>query len=163
MKGVCWFEARGEIDCTLPPGTYTFSWRIRLLNMNFRWAQGWRSEPAHFTLSKNGMKDEECKCFLSTSPERSLSQIDQFRLPTIRVLENGWREYDVGEFSVERHDANCVLKFAMRATATREWKSGLLVDGIVIGPRLGLGEESQLGMHTPRFKLQDINNFNFLY
>lgn len=131
FERVWWFEGRGELDYRmLASGTYTFSWRIHLTHpVN----DGWISEPVNFTLSKNDKEDEECRRFMSTYPEVSRQPVGQFKLLEIRVFENGWREYNVGEISVVEGEELCMLKFAMKAIREgQRWKTGLCVDGICI-------------------------------
>lgn len=154
LKSVCWFEAKGEIECSLPPGRYTFSWRLLLGEL-----RGWRSEPAHFTLCKNDREFTECKCYIDPSLEVSTREVDLFNLPTIRDVENGWKEYDVGEFLVEKGEDTCLLKFAILAVEEGHWKSGLCLDGVVVRPTKTI-RQSQLmtlpraesGFHTPEFQ-----------
>jgi hypothetical protein len=95
---------------------------------------GWRSEPAHFTLSKNDREAGECKCYIDSRLDVSRQEVDHFSLPTIRDVENGWREYDVGEFLVEEGEHTCSLRFAMLAVEEGQWKSGLCLDGVVVRP-----------------------------
>ncbi|KAG0555084.1 hypothetical protein KC19_12G143300 [Ceratodon purpureus] len=52
-------------------------------------------------------------------------------MPTIRVVENGWREYDVGEFVVEKEERVCHLKFAMQG---QDPKTGISLDGVTVQP-----------------------------
>lgn len=136
LKSVCWFDVKGEIVCSLPPGGYTVSWRA-YLSAN---SDGWDSEPVHFTFSKNETEVIcESKCYINRTRSGTSGlpiQVEQFSLPTIRVVENDWTEYDVGEFVVEGGKENCALKFAMLATAGF-WKSGLSLDGIFIRPWKG--------------------------
>lgn len=111
--------------CSLPPGDYTISWRTHLLADSC----GWDSQPAIFTFSKNEAEFIfECRCYIGRTGS------DVSRMQTIRAVENGWTEYDVGEFVVEDGEENCALKFAMVATSGI-WKSGLSLDGVVIRPK----------------------------
>jgi hypothetical protein len=160
LKNVCWFEARGEIECPLPPGAYTFTWRMYLADLH-----GWHAEPAHFTLSKNDVENLECKSYIDPRPDLSMQPVEQFRLPTVRVTETGWTEYDVGEFFVEKGEETCTLKFSMNAISRGAWKSGLFMDGVVVRPT-----ETVRRIHRPELNLVFIHlsssrkdlNFNFL-
>lgn len=50
---------------------------------------------------------------------------------TIRVIENGWREYNVGEISVVEGEDRCMLKVRYESYQRgQRWKTGLCVDGI---------------------------------
>jgi hypothetical protein len=129
LKNVCWFEAKGEVEWSLPLGTYTFSWRLFLGNLS-----GWRDAPATFKFLKNDVESTPRKCYIDHSPEISMTQIGDFSLPTFRDVENGWREYDVAEFKVEEGEETCFLKFAMTAYEVGSWKSGLCMDGVVVRP-----------------------------
>ena len=154
MKNVCWFEARGEIECPLPPGAYTFTWRMYLADLH-----GWHAEPAHFTLSKNDVENLECKSYIDPRPDLSMQPVEQFRLPTVRVTETGWTEYDVGEFFVEKGEETCTLKFSMNAISRGAWKSGLFMDGVVVRPTETVrriqpvsSPRAESGFHTPEFQ-----------
>ena len=154
LKTVCWFEAKGEVECSLPPGTYTLSWRLLLGNLS-----GWRSEPAHFTLSKNDSESMECKCYIDSSLDLSREEVDYYSLPTIRDVESGWREYDVGEFVVEKGEDTSFLKFGMSAIEEGAWKSGLCLDGVVVRPTKTIRQSqpvtlprAESGFHTPEFQ-----------
>ena len=151
---MCWFEAKGEIEFSLPPGAYTFTWRMYLADL-----QGWDDEPAHFTLLKNDAENFECKCYIDHKPDVTRRLVQHFRLPTVRVLETGWSEYDVGEFIVEKREETCSLKFCMMAIQRGSWKSGLLMDGIVIRPTETVrripsitSPRAESGFHTPEFQ-----------
>jgi hypothetical protein len=116
------FDASGDIKCLLAPGAYTLSWRIRLDKPLW-----WDSKPVHFTLSKDDVPVSERKCVLS----KSYMRVEHFKVPTIRVVENGWREYEVGEFIVESGERMCQLKFAMVGDDS---KTGISLDGVVVQP-----------------------------
>lgn len=135
---VCWLEAEGEMECSLPAGTYTVSWRLMLSRL-----QNFGEKPVTFRLSKND--DEEVverKCYIDPRPPPQHyrrrpdgSELRQLPMPTptIRVMDGGWREYDAGEFTVE--EGPCVLKFSMTAIEEGQpWKSGLSLDGVVVRP-----------------------------
>ncbi|CAM6062893.1 unnamed protein product [Sphagnum tenellum] len=128
LKSVCWFEAKGEIVCTLPPGTYTLSWRILFLE-NFG---GWTGQPVHFIFSKNDGVDIESKCHMS--PGQSMPVVPGYNLPKIREVADDWREFDVGDFVVERGEEMTLLKFQMLEITGGWWKSGLCLDGVVVQP-----------------------------
>jgi hypothetical protein len=128
LKSVCWFEAKGEIACTLPPGTYTLSWRILFLE-NFG---GWTGQPVHFIFSKNDGVDIESKCHMS--PGQSMPAVPGYNLPKIREVADDWREFDVGGFVVERGEEMTLLKFQMLEITGGWWKSGLCLDGVVVQP-----------------------------
>lgn len=161
LKNVCWFEAKGEIECSLPPGAYTLSWRMCLADVT-----GFQSEPAHFTFSKNSLEttgtetSHECKCFID--PRRYVSRLpaEQFPLPTVRAVDAGWTEYDVGDFVVDKGEETCLLRFAVSAIHSGAWKSGLFLDGVVVRPtavvtQIGGGVGSprgESGFHTPEFQ-----------
>lgn len=129
LKNVCWFEVCGDFEVTLPPGSYTLSWRIQLERpTNFS------AHPVHFTFSKNDLDVSECACYLDTRPEVALRATENYKLPTIRVLGNRWQEYDVAEFSVDREEPSCMLRVHLISTKGGMWKSGISMDGIVIRP-----------------------------
>ena len=157
LKNVCWFEAKGEMECALPPGTYTFTWRVYLAAL-----YGWHTEPVHFTLSQNDVLNFECKSYIDPRPDVARQPVEQFRVPTIRSIDKGWTEYDVGKFFVEKGEETCTLKFSMKAIHGGAWKSGLVLDGVVIRPTetirqmqlltspRGAGDHS--GFRTPGFQ-----------
>ena len=129
MKDLLWFEASGDFEVALPPGSYTLSWRIQLERpTNFN------SEPVHFTFSKNDLDVSECVCYIDPRPEGALRATGNYKLPTIRVLGNRWQEYDVAEFSVDREEPSCTLQVLLISIQQRGSKSGISMDGIVIRP-----------------------------
>lgn len=130
LLNVCWFEVTHEIELSLPPGAYTVTWRLFLGDL-----RGWHNEPAHFSFTKNDDESTECKCHIDPRPAVSSQPVAQFRLPAaIRVIETGWTEYDVAEFSVAKGEETCSLKFSFIARESRGWKSGLYLDGVDIRP-----------------------------
>ena len=127
LKSVSWFEASGDFEVALPPGSYTLSWRIRLERPS-----NFNNDPAHFTFSKNDLDVSECVCYIDPRPEGALRATGNYKLPTIRVLGNGWQEYDVAEFSVYREEPSCTLQVSLVSIQETSWKSGISMDGIVI-------------------------------
>jgi hypothetical protein len=127
LRRVCWFEACGDFEVALPPGSYTLSWRIQLERPN-----NFSAEPVHFTFSKNDLDVSECMCYIDLRPEGALRATRNYKLPTIRVLGNRWQEYDVAEFSVDREETSCMLQVSLRSIQMGLWKSGISMDGIVI-------------------------------
>ncbi len=128
LRNVCWFEGRGEIECTLPPGAYTLSWRIRFLD-NF---VGWADEPAHFKFSKNNGTEMEFKCYIQQ--QLPPVQVPGYSSPTIRQVEDEWKELDAGEFVVERGEEMTLLQFCMLEITGGRWKRGLRLDGVLVRP-----------------------------
>lgn len=131
---VCWLEAIGEMECSLPAGTYTACWRIMLSRL-----QNFGEKPVTFRLSKNDEQVVERQCFIDPRPPRYRRRSDgelRLPMPTVRVVDGGWREYDAGEFTVNEHDVQpCVLKFSMTAIEEgQDWKSGISLDGVVVRP-----------------------------
>jgi hypothetical protein len=127
LKAVCWFDVKGEVACSLSPGTYTVSWRVNVSTD----ARGWEFDAVNFTFSKkqNDIEDiSRCKCYLKRSRSPVVLTHPE---PTVRAVGNGWTEYDVGEFVVEE-EGNIALEFAMVATNDHYWKTGLSLDGVVI-------------------------------
>lgn len=137
LERVTRFEASGEMKCSLPPGTYTFSWRIFLLRPS-----GWGSDPVLFTLSKNNEPVDERKCFM-TLEDSANQDVEHFKLPTIRIGETGWREFDVGEFVVESEEKITHLNFAM-SSAEGDCKTGLFMDGVVLQQQCPSGCSSKV-------------------
>jgi hypothetical protein len=128
LKQVFWFEASGDFEVALPPGSYTLSWRIQLERPSC-----FSNEPVHFTFSKNDLDVSECVCYIDPRPEVALRATGNYKLPTIRVLGNGWQEYDVAEFFVGRGEPSCTLQvFLISSQNPGFWKSGISMDGIVI-------------------------------
>lgn len=126
LQWVTRFTAAGEIKCSLPPGTYVLSWRILMLD-----PRGWSNDPVHFTLLKNDAPIDERKCFMNTRSGLSNRRVEQFKLPTIRVGDHNWREFDVGEFVVESEVTVSHLQFAMSST-DGDCRTGLFLDGVVL-------------------------------
>lgn len=132
MIEVCWFEAKADLVCTLPPGAYTVSWRAKLAD----YVRGWANDPVTFTFSKTSERNckeviTRCKCYL-TRPCRYEKVWEPE--PRIYPVPNGWLEYDVGKLYVKEGEGLITLNSTMMQTKDAPIKRGLLLDGLVIRP-----------------------------
>ncbi|CAM6087891.1 unnamed protein product [Calypogeia fissa] len=127
---VCWLEVRGSMQCCLPPGTYTLSWRLSfsLGTNNFK---GFNYKPVKFSF--------EGPDHVPVDFEKALTTNEIFQeggLPPLwtRGGDKKWVELDVGEFTVERGDSPVDIKFSMMQIEGGFWKGGLLLDSVLIRP-----------------------------
>jgi hypothetical protein len=66
------------------------------------------------------------------SPGGSMPVVPGYNLPKIREVADDWREFDVGDFVVERGEEMTLLKFQMLEIDFGFAKSGLCLDGVVV-------------------------------
>ncbi|KAH9534863.1 hypothetical protein CY35_17G025500 [Sphagnum magellanicum] len=64
----------------------------------------------------------------------SMPVVPGYNLPKIREVADDWREFDVGDFVVERGEEMTLLKFRMLEINCNVSKSGLCLDGVVVQP-----------------------------
>lgn len=148
VKEVCWFQVTGELNCLLPPGSYTLSWRMQMNdsprnhsnveaenNYTEDHVYGWASAPAEFFLSlRDGSQVSNNHRYLTNRHENSRRQNQLLNLTPVRVVEDNWLEYDVGEFVIEYGQEGADLKFSVMDVQSGQWKSGLNLDGVVVRP-----------------------------
>ncbi|EFJ34936.1 hypothetical protein SELMODRAFT_35818, partial [Selaginella moellendorffii] len=147
LRDVCWLEIRGSFSGYLKLGSYRVSFRLQLLESHARrrgrggdWhddAYGWEAQPVIFSLSAPPSSTRERRRYLASARQLhrgGQSGIDAADLAAARVVEDGWMEYDAGEFCVEDEDFPVALEFSLVEIRGGNWKSGLYVDGVVIKP-----------------------------
>lgn len=110
LRKVVWFDVRSNVKRQFAPGSYAFSWRIRLDDV-CNWAY---CDPVHFSLMKDNVLVDERKCFISgDAADLPFVTIEGFRPPAVYVAEHGWVEFEVGEFVIEEGEESCALEYAM--------------------------------------------------
>ncbi|EFJ10053.1 hypothetical protein SELMODRAFT_47162, partial [Selaginella moellendorffii] len=147
LRDVCWLEIRGSFSGYLKLGSYRVSFRLQLLGSHARrrgrgadWhddAYGWEAQPVIFSLSAPPSSTRERRRYLASARQLhrgGQSGIEAADLAAARVVEDGWMEYDAGEFCVEDEDFPVALEFSLVEIRGGNWKSGLYVDGVVIKP-----------------------------
>ena len=161
MKSISWFEACGDFEVALPPGSYTLSWRIQSQSAGANrdivygdykyWDHKYIVELVHFTFSKNFLDRSECMCYIGQSLEAALKPTGRYKLPTISILgkhwqdygghhchhcrayyDNHWQDYDVAEFSINREEPSCMLNVSLKARGPGLDSGGISMDCIVI-------------------------------
>eukprot|EP00249_Psilotum_nudum_P001257 c13633_g1_i1 orf=175-1053(-) len=139
VKMVCWLEIIGHWKLSLPPGLYTFSWRLQLDEANYGWGGG----RVQFSLSTSDGQATRSHCYLvgkddtkpSNKPHEKKEKQSVARLR--QVNDDGWIECDAGEFRVHRNGGGwqeVELRFCMAETESGRWKGGLYVDCVAVQP-----------------------------
>ena len=117
LKDVCWLDMKAEAkDTVFPPGVYTASFRIMLIN-----PFGFQNYPVKLSLDTSDGQHAEAERFL---------QGDQLRCGTVaplRPVDNGWFDLDAGEFSVDT-ETPLTVSFNLREVDSNQWKRGLVID-----------------------------------
>lgn len=124
LLAICWLEVCGTWRCSLPPGTYTAVWRLRVAN-----PQGGRyyflswQKPLTFTVSTSDGQTLEKTLDLSEAPGKSFEE---------------WVEFEVGSFTVVGEEFSDVkhidIAYAIRETDCEYWKGGLFLDCLTLRP-----------------------------
>ncbi|KAH7440158.1 hypothetical protein KP509_04G094000 [Ceratopteris richardii] len=112
----CWLEVTGKWSCTLPPGKYSVSWRLKVVN-----PQGGQR---HFLMWLRPLR-----FFLSHSGITLEKELDFLYLPS-NAYEK-WFEFEVGQIHVKGPGRNVVhvdLDFGFRELDCSFWKGGLYLD-----------------------------------
>ncbi|BBM97768.1 hypothetical protein MPTK1_1g08170 [Marchantia polymorpha subsp. ruderalis] len=147
LKAVCWLDVKGSMECSLPVGTYTLSWRFALEQDAFGFTRhdpyGFTGHegtwPIEFAMSVNDHKTVQKESFLRDgqfSSEGEHSSDDEDR----EEVDTDWKNFYVGDFSVEEGDKDSrigrvKLQYSLVETRGGNWKSGLWLDGVVIMPK----------------------------
>ncbi|KAJ7516539.1 hypothetical protein O6H91_22G061800 [Diphasiastrum complanatum] len=129
---VCWFSVSGYLDCRMPPGAYTVSFRLQLNDES----DGWSEMPVNFLLSTSDGQHSQSQRYLNLDGDEDLDedQLELVDLTSRRVVADDWMEYDVGEFTTMSIDEPIQIQFSMKDTEGNHWKRGLFLDGVVIRP-----------------------------
>lgn len=143
LLAVCWLEISGQWSCSLPPGSYTAVWRLRITNPQGgrMYFLSWKL-PLTFCISVGDDDDGEDS---AVERELSLSQI-----PSGGFEE--WFEFAVGDIVIHPGVATsttakqvCVA-YSIRETDCTYWKGGLFVDWLTLRPS-GCKEAVQPKLH----------------
>jgi hypothetical protein len=128
-KGSDHTEVRGRIECYLPPGSYLISWRLQVGMQPIYRAN--RAVQRDFTLQHT----MPCRFSMWTGDDGCHNISERF-LDCMQRPEGDdkWLEYDGGEFTVERQDQPFDLHFSLMEMTAGVWRSGLLLDCVVIRP-----------------------------
>ncbi|CAK9200804.1 unnamed protein product [Sphagnum troendelagicum] len=128
-KGSDHTEVRGRIECCLPPGSYLISWRLQVGMQPIYRAN--RAVQRDFTLQHT----MPCRFSMWTGDDGCHNFSERF-LDCMQRPEGDdkWLEYDGGEFTVERQDQPFDLHFSLMEMTAGVWRSGLLLDCVVIRP-----------------------------
>jgi len=134
-KAAVLVEVSGTYRCTLPPGSYTLSWRLQLAGVQPA------SRERHMPTTAYTLEHTKPVVFrLSTDDGQHLDSQQYLNctnklqgLPLLRGSHK-WLEFDGGEFQVECEDSSLELQFSMTELHAGIWSSGLLLDGIIIRP-----------------------------
>lgn len=133
LREVCWFHTSGTIKCELPPGDYTLSWRLQYERGLS--ARGWDRLPTEFSVSTtDGSQKATSHRYLTNRLENASQQSELGDLTAVRLVEDNWFEFDAGEITVADEDKVTSLEFSMVETESGHWKSGIVLDGVVLRP-----------------------------
>lgn len=134
LQQVCWLSVKGSMECFLPVGTYTFSWRLAFQD-DYGFTRRGGDWPIEFTMSVNDHETVQRKIFLrdgQSSSEGEHSSDDEDH--------TDWNELYVGDFTVEEGEKDSgigrvKLQYSLVEIKGGHWKSGLWLDGVVIMPK----------------------------
>ncbi|BBM97771.1 hypothetical protein MPTK1_1g08200 [Marchantia polymorpha subsp. ruderalis] len=140
LKAVCWLHVKGSMECSLPVGKYTLSWRFALEQNEYGFTRRGGIWPLEFSMSVND--HETVKSFQTylrdgqSSYEGEHSSDDEDR----DEVDTDWKEFHVGDFSVEEGEKDSrigrvKLQYSLVETRGGIYKSGLWLDGVVIMPK----------------------------
>ncbi|KAG6547402.1 hypothetical protein Mapa_010850 [Marchantia paleacea] len=137
LKAVCWLEVQGNMECSLPVGTYALSWRLALADI-FDQAYGWDHWPVEFGMSVDDHHIAQTEHYLQHA--LFLSEDMSLDHPQQRGVDNDWKEFDVGDFTVQEGEkgsgiGRVKLQYSLIQIKGGHWKSGMFVDGVVIRPK----------------------------
>eukprot|EP00897_Mesotaenium_endlicherianum_P004271 jgi/Mesen1/3872/ME000207S02879 len=121
LLAVCWLEVKGKWSCSLPPGTYSVFWRIKVNNPQGgrRFFLEWR-EPVHFEVSTDDGQKIQRMLDAATAPFMGYERWAEFEVGQIRV---GGRSKQVKEVNLE---------FSLKELDCSYWKGGLFVDCLTL-------------------------------
>jgi hypothetical protein len=167
LQVVSWFEVCGSIDWPLLPGAYTLSWRLQLTPKAYHVEDhGWLQHPVIFELGFNNNTKQTMR-YLANEDEEMQAQFGT-NLTPIRLVEDNWFEYDVGEIDIMDSGENSNISFSMRETNQDKGLKGkceLLVDGVVLRPTSlakTIGQSLSLGELAERHKNFVNQGFRYL-
>ncbi|OAE25843.1 hypothetical protein AXG93_2145s1420 [Marchantia polymorpha subsp. ruderalis] len=134
LQQVCWLSVKGSMECFLPVGTYTFSWRLAFQD-DYGFTRRGGDWPIEFTMSVNDHETVQRKIFLrdgQSSSEGEHSSDDEDH--------TDWNELYVGDFTVDEGEKDSgigrvKLQYSLVEIKGGHWKSGLWLDGVVIMPK----------------------------
>ena len=123
LLAICWLEVRGTWSCSLPPGSYSAVWRLRVAN-----PQGGRfyflswQKPLSFTITTSDGQALEKTLDLSQAPGKSFEDWVEFEVGTFTVPGEGFSVKQVG------------IAYAIWETDCAYWKGGLYLDCLTLKP-----------------------------
>ncbi|KAG0554926.1 hypothetical protein M758_12G133800 [Ceratodon purpureus] len=123
LLAICWLEVCGTWSCSLPPGSYTAVWRLRVAN-----PQGGRfyflswQKPLSFTITTSDNQELEKTLDLSQAPGKTFEDWVEFEVGTFTVSGEG--------YSVKQVD----IAYGIRETDCTYWKGGLYLDCLTLRP-----------------------------
>jgi hypothetical protein len=130
----------GKWQCTLAPGTYTFSWRISLPQDEPIMG------PMSFGFEATGNEQVNTICYFDGQSVRaSATDPQQGRPLGYRWDGAPWIELDVGEFTVESEDLPVEIDFHLKEVNCSRTKSHLSIDCVSIRPSFTVQERHVIG------------------
>ncbi|OAE25846.1 hypothetical protein AXG93_2145s1450 [Marchantia polymorpha subsp. ruderalis] len=141
LKQVVMLHVKGSMECSLPVGTYTLSWRFALEQRAYGFTRDITREtwPIEFEMSVNDHETVQKLSFLrdvQSSSEGEHSSDDEDR----EEVDTDWKNVYVGDISVEEGEKDSrigrvKLQYSLAELGGGRWKSGLWLDGVVIMPK----------------------------
>ncbi|KAL3683782.1 hypothetical protein R1sor_001804 [Riccia sorocarpa] len=123
LLAVCWLDVSGTWRCTLPPGTYSVVWRLKVANPQggrFRFLS-WK-KPLRFVVT--------------TAHDQVLEKDLDLGQVHINVFEE-WFEFEVGQIVVHglgREAKQLDVVYSIEEHDCSYWKGGLLLDCLALRP-----------------------------
>ncbi|KAL2635668.1 hypothetical protein R1flu_007147 [Riccia fluitans] len=123
LLAVCWLEVSGTWRCSLPPGTYSVIWRLKVAN----------PEGGRFRF----LSWKKPLCFVVTTADDQLleKELDLGHVH-LEVFEE-WFEFEVGQVVVHgmgREAMQLDLCYSIKEQDCSYWKGGLLLDCLALCP-----------------------------
>ncbi|EPS71375.1 f-box family protein, partial [Genlisea aurea] len=135
LHQVWWFEVDGVVKFPFPPDVYTLSFRVHLgkfskrlgrRTTNFEQTHGWDISPVKFEMSTADGQQVSAECLLD-DPQPEDGYAGGYK-------RGCWIEYKVGEFVVDKSDAETEVRFSMKQIDCTHSKGGLCLDSVSIIP-----------------------------
>ena len=132
LLAVCWLEITGTWSCSLPPGSYTAVWRLRVANPQGGrfYFLSWKC-PLTFSIATADGQVLEKSLNLSQVPGTAFEEWFEFEVGDIRVLK-GKESSSSSSSAAAVHQVD--LEYGIREIDCTYWKGGLFLDCLTLRP-----------------------------
>jgi len=131
LVAVCWLDIRGKISTSmLSPNTTYVAFLVFRLRAG---AYGFEYPPAEVAIGISGYEHETQTVYLD--PRRGRRRLRHQTVPRPKVRGDGWMEIELGEYLNEEGEER-ELEMSVKEVKDLRWKSGLIIQGIDIRPKV---------------------------